>query len=507
MVKRPLVLAISGALALPLGAASARAAEVEPMLHVRETWTDNLVLSPQPVSDRVTEVNPGVRVSSEGPSHRASAEVQWFAYSFARNKDVSVDRRTHRASANLDAVLIRDTLTLTALVAQAPQSVSPFGPSLLRQEYSQANRADVRQMAIAPTLYHQLGNFADAQVMLRHDRSESDQAGFSDRSSSSASASLSSGNRLARMGWRVSLQHSDIDFSNRTDTSTDHAQAELRYRLGSTLTPLVRAGYERYQFDAGIGSQGRSWSAGFDWTPSSRSQLQASAGRRFFGSSYHFDASHRTRAAQFRLTYLEDVGFSSSPTMLAAGRDTASMFDSLLKGRIPDARERADAVQAILRASGLPARLTENTEYLSNRYYLQRNLNFSMAYQFNRLTALVNAFRNRSEALESSERDVALVGSLAGAYDNTSQRGASAAVRWALGRRTDLKLSLEARDVTSRSRPAEDQQRAVRISASRQLSKHLGLSMEMRHVRGTQFMQQGGRYRENAVALSLSMRL
>ena len=499
---RPLALLVGSALALPLAAAEF---DLQPTLSLRETWTDNVTLTPDAISERVTEVNPGLRLTSIGPRHRLVGDFQWFAYSFARNKDLALERRSRQASAHLDAVLAPELLTLAASIDQSPHSVTPFGPTLVRPLYSNNNRADVRTFSVAPTLHQRWSSFATAQLMLRHHRTESGLANFIDRQANSAQAQVASGPAFSRVGWRLALSHDATDFESRTDTTSDNANLELRYRLTPTLTPTMEVGYERYDFAAGIGQRGRSWNLGLDWAPGTRTHVKASAGRRFFGSAYHVDASHRSRATVWRLGYQETIDTARNPTMLPAG-DTASLFDQLLKSRLPDPATRAGAVEELMRGAGLPANLGSATEFLSNRYFLSKNLNLSMAYQFSRLTATVDVFASRRRALESSGIDALLYGSQADAMNNTRQGGANARLRWTLGPRTDVSLALETRRTRSLSTDISTDQRALRLGGTRKLGRHVSASVEARRTSGTQFLM-GGRYRENALAVGLTVQL
>jgi hypothetical protein len=126
---------------------------------------------------------------------------------------------------------------------------------------------------------------------------------------------------------------------------------------------------------------GPSYLAGFVWTPTSRTSIDARFGHSYLGRTGSLMAVQRNRHLVSRVTYTDQVTTTRAQFLLPAAIDTAAMLDRLFSSTIPDPIERAQAVQAYMAATGLPPSLANNINYLSNRYMREKRLQAAYIYK------------------------------------------------------------------------------------------------------------------------------
>ena len=267
------------------------------------------------------------------------------------------------------------------------------------------------------------------------------------------------------------------------------------------------AGYDKYDYDAlGGVTKGRSWSLGGIYTPSSRTRIEASAGRRYYGDSYQLSVSHRARRAAFSLSYNDAVSNTRSQFLLPSTVDTAAMLDSLFLSAFPDPVARRAAVDAYISATGLPPSLADSINYFSNRYFLQKQLRAAIVLRGSRTRAVFSVSGMRRNALSTAEADSALLGpSSLTLNDDTEQRGASAVWNYRLDGKTDFNASIEASRVESVTTGLVRDHTSARLSLNYQFERKLSGVLELRRLTGP---SAGGRdkYVENALSAGVLMK-
>jgi uncharacterized protein (PEP-CTERM system associated) len=174
---------------------------------------------------------------------------------------------------------------------------------------------------------------------------------------------------------------------------------------------------------------------------------------------------------------------------------------------IPDAAERRLAVQAYLQATGLPASLANDVNYLSNRYMLQKQFQASAGFNGAHSLLLLSVFDTRNQALSLQQADSQLLGStLSSLNDNVRQRGVSANFNYRLSSRSQASAGVTVSRSDSLTTAVRQDNRALRVGLTRQLERRLQGQLELRRVQGTATAG-GHSYTENAVAGTLSMTL
>ena len=513
--------AVAQAWARPLAAPLAMAAlllapaaradwKFTPTLDLRQTYTDNVGLQPDAFARNqlVSTIAPGLRVKHTGPRLVLNANYE-YQYFHMTDKDIPGTARNARVmDGDAKARLVDDLFYVDASASIQQRAISGFGP-VSNNDYSNANKTEVKTWRVSPYLVHRFGSTANTE--LRYTRDSVD-AGNLNRFGTSESDMLSfrldSGPSFNTLAWGLQLSAQKIDYSLTNDSDIKTANAYLRYIVSPMLSLTAGVGYDEFDYQAleGAATRGNAWNAGFNWTPSRRTSLMASIGRRYFGPSRQLKALHRSRSTSWSISYDDSVSTTRDNFLQETAVSTASLLDGFFAAEYPNPVERARAIETYIRAAGLPPTVGNDVNYLTNRFSLQKQLRASMAYRQSRTGATVGLYRVRREALSVREADSALLGNAINTLnDNVDQKGVTAALDYRLTARTKLSMIADISHTASLVDDLRARSNALRFSARHQIRARMVGTAEVRRVQGS--VLGGQKYTENAVSATLSMQL
>jgi uncharacterized protein (PEP-CTERM system associated) len=289
------------------------------------SFTDNANQSAtDPENALILSVTPSFTLSSQG-SRRVQATLQYGLTGVARfGEDDSTDLY-HNLNAMGKAELIDDFLFIDGSARISQELISLLG-SPADAEINDSNRATVGTYTISPYIQQRLGTFANAEARYTHSGAIFENDVASDAVSNAFNASLNSGTRFTDLSWGLAYSIRDVNNrdSNVSDSTFESATFSLGYVLTRTFRVFGTVGQEWNDYVSVTDTDGSSWSAGFGWSPSRRTSLEASIGERFFGDTYSVTARHRTHTSNWNLSYAEDISDISQ----FAGT-TGTMYDYL----------------------------------------------------------------------------------------------------------------------------------------------------------------------------------
>ncbi len=503
---RPLALA---ALSL-LGAQAAPALAAEwrftPELTLRETYSDNYNLAPSgsEQSGFVTEIAPGFTVTGQGRRAQFRATYQGRSVNYSGGRGSNFQNYLDSSGR---AELVDDFMFIDGTANSSNVSTSAFGPQALDSTYATGNRSEVRSYSISPYIRKRFGSDARGELRYTHQGVSSDTGGFANYNSDRLNGSLSSGESYRSLGWDVSGSTQQSRYSDVDSVRSDYVNGTLRYRLTEQFSLTGSAGYERYTYQTlGDAPSGPSWSVGFDWKPSSRTSLAATAGRRFYGSAYTLNGTHRSRYTTWNISYNEDITSQQEQFANSGSVSTSSFLNQAFLANIPDPVARSQAVDAFIRATNLPATLANGNQGLSNRFFLQKRLQASVAYTGGKSTAVLSAYDTlRKPQSENNSNSGFGNGNLLFS-DETRQRGVSGLYSLRLSTLSTMNLNAQYYRTTSLLSNITDDNKLVTLGLSHQFSSRTSGTVELRRYQGS-FNQTGNDFTENAISAYLSMRL
>jgi uncharacterized protein (PEP-CTERM system associated) len=373
------------------------------------TYTDNVNQSPSNTEDAlILSVTPNFTLRTEG-SRRLNATIQYGLTGVARFGGRDDTDLFHNLNAAGTAELVEDFFFIDAS-ARVSQELLSLSGSPADATINPDNRATAGSYSISPYVKQRVGTFADFQARYTTGGSFFNDSSVNDLISNTFNASLVSGSRFNTLNWGLNYDYRIVADRDSGDTDTSYTYDRLNLSLGYALTRKFRlignVGQERIRYDAASAQDidDTVWSAGFSWTPSRRTSLQATAGERFFGNTYDVSASYRARASTFRVSYTEDVSDISQATLREG---TIYLF--LCPG--PNPGDPPVFVESPFLISPAPGCILLGSQAglipsLSNGLYVAKTFRAGVNWGVRRISYSVNAFDiRRSYLLQENAED------------------------------------------------------------------------------------------------------
>ncbi|HKQ25364.1 MAG TPA: TIGR03016 family PEP-CTERM system-associated outer membrane protein [Burkholderiales bacterium] len=379
--------------------------EIVPTLTVAETYTDNISLTPDAAkqTDWVTQVIPSVSVVATGARLRFNATYSPEITYYARGqKDNQVYQRLNATGT---AELAKQLLFVDAGAKVDQYNVSLQGPITDSNVYTTGNRSTVKTLFASPYLKHDFGDNLSAEARYTYSVVDSDDtSGLSDSVANRVDLLLASGPAYKVFTWDLSYSRENTDYSDRLfDNGFEVSSASARRLITPTLGLLASVGYEDYFSTIGRASEGLLWSAGFDWAPTPRTRLVATAGERFYDNTYFLDFNHRTRLTTWGAGYSETITTTRNEFFIPAISSTSTYVDTLFTSRFPDPVARQKAVEEFIARTGLPPSLNAPINVFVNTRFLQKRSNASAGIVGVRNVLIANVFEQTVEGLAGNQ--------------------------------------------------------------------------------------------------------
>lgn len=493
-------------LALTAGPIDAAQWDVVPALSVVETYSDNIFLAPEAsrISEWVTQVVPGISIKATGARLRLDVKYAPEIISYAES--TQDDDVFHRGDAVANLELSKDLLFLEAGAKINQYNVSLQGPLTTSNVNITGNRATAATSYVSPYLLRDIGSAARVEARYTYSALKTDepQAALPDNDAHRVKLQLSSGPTYRLLTWDVAYTGESIKYETQQETTSEVFTASARRLITSTAGLLAQAGYERYDTGAPAALEDPRWAAGFEWTPTPRTRLAATAGQRLGDETYSFEFRHRTRLTTWSATYAEDVTTSREQFFLPETASTAGALDQAFLSQYPDPVKRQEAVQEFITKTGLPPSLGAPVNFFSDALFLQKRWLASIGLQGIRNTLVTNAFWESRRQL-SAGTIFPNAGDFA-ASESIETAGASLA--WGLRLTARNTWNLEAGYTRSKflDTGQVDDFTYFRAGLTRQFQPRVSGSLYYRLQRSDPRQGGGTEYTENSAAASLSLR-
>jgi uncharacterized protein (PEP-CTERM system associated) len=476
---------------------------VTPSLTLSETYTDNVFLSPRgsQQSDWITQVIPGISVTTNGPRLRLDASYAPEVVYHAQTE--REDKVFHRGNAVGTLELADELLFLEAGARVDQYDVSLQGPLTTSNVNITDNRATAATTYVSPYLRRDIGSAARAEARLTYSTfaSDEDQPTLPDNTARRILLRLTNGPAYRRLTWEAAYTGESIKYDTQQETTSKVLTVSARRSITSTVGLLVLAGYERYDTGLPEALEDPRYSAGLDWTPTSRTRLAATAGQRLGDETYSFEFRHRTRLTIWNVTYAEDVTTSREQFFVPATQSTAGALDQIFLSQYPDPVARQKAVQEFTARMGLAPSLGAPVNFFSDQLFLQKRWLASAGLQGSRNTLVATAFWEKRE----------LAGGTLSPVDDfaasESIRTSGGSLAWGLRLAARTTWNLQAGYTRSEFLDSGQVDDFVTLQAgfTRQLQPRVSGSLSYR-LQNKDSTQAGAEYRENAGIASLLMR-
>lgn len=479
--------------------------DIVPTLIAEETYTDNVRLAPagSERGDFVTRLRPGVSIIGSGPRLRLSAAFAAEALYSVRTGNTAINPQLNAGG---NAELVQQLLFVDASASISQQNISLLGPQADSNVNDTGNRTTVKSFLVSPYLRHAFGTVAEGEARLRYSTVSSDAASssLSNSQATGLGLRLASGPSFKLYTWNIAYNTDTIYYTDSQDVTTQRISATGTRLITPQVTVVSTVGYEESDYlTLGPAPKGTFWNAGLDWTPTPRTRVAATTGKRYFGKTYTFDFSHRTRLTVWSANYSEDVTTAREQVLVPTTVDTAGFLDTLFLSRFPDPALRQQAVRDFIARNGLPPSLTVPLNFFTNQIFLDKRWQASVGILGVRNTVFANVFRSTR-----TPEDISAASPASGDFAATSgveQTGASVNWNWRLSPRTasNVDVGYTRSDFSGIGR--EDSLKFIRFTLTHQFQPKLSGSLNYHRLQNDS-SQSGAGYTENAVSAALNMR-
>ena len=377
--------------------------KIVPSLGVEARYSDNVSLTSDAAKqdDLITLVTPGISIAATGARLRFNANYNPEVAYYARGQQDTEVYQQFDATGN--AELLERLLFFDAGANVSQQNVSLLGPLTTSNVNTTGNRATVGTLYASPYLRREVGSGVQAEARYAYSVVKSDDP--SDLSNSVGdliNLRLESGPAYKLLAWNLDYFRGNVDYEVESDTSAEVILANARRLITPIVGLLAQVGHENHETGVvGPKLEGRRWSAGFDWEPSPRTRLAATAGERFFGDAYFLDLRYRTRLTTWCAGFIQKVSSTRAEFFVPTTSSVIGDGNPLSSSRFSDTEPCEYAVESVIAQTGLPS-LVAPVNFFSSQLFLVKRFQASAAIQGVRNVLIVNVFDESREASAGS---------------------------------------------------------------------------------------------------------
>jgi uncharacterized protein (PEP-CTERM system associated) len=477
---------------------------ITPNLTASERYTDNVNLapsgSPNKKSDFITEIRPGVSIYKNG--RRLKVNINYSLQSLTYLNTTQNNALNHQLNGVANAELLEDFLYLDLRSAIYQQNINALAPIGLGNTNATNNLSTVGTYSISPYIRKRFGTFADLNYRLSQSGVYYDTQGINNSTVQNVLGSLNSGSRFNDVFWGLDYSYTKNKNTITPDTEFEKGSATLGYALTPKFKVHATGGIERNNFISLGNSKvdGPFWNVGFDWAPTIRTQIGATVGQRFFGNTYSFNLTERTRRTTWNARYSEDITTTSGNIATAGLVGVYYACITPPQGTVPVATTSNGLFVVLIPVGTQPA-----TQYgcqvtnlgaiginlsLVNDVFVAKNLTAGMSYSLGRSIFSLNGFNLRRDFQQG------------GSYDR--QTGVFAGWNWRLTPLASFNLNGNVTRIDVATSNQTNNFWALSAGLNRQFQPKLNGSVIVRHqVQTTN--RPGSGYTENSITALINM--
>ena len=346
-----------------------------PSASLTETYTSNANYTAQGSSDPdfITSASAALQISGTGARARLDGSIAATGLFYARQTGNDSFAPRVNLVGNLEA--IEKFLFIDAQANVSQTFYSPFGPQPGDLVNATANRYTSQTYSISPYVQGRLGG-TNVSYLLRDDNIWTMSSRYGDASIPVPDTYLnqlygSLDSPAAPWGWTIDYTGTRYRPQNRDvygSYTIQIGRGIASYRFNPQFQLSARAGYENTSFPL-TSTNGVTYGAGLQWSPTDRTLVDGFWEHRFFGSSYSAQISHRLPRTALSASFSRGINtYPQNALSIPAGANVASFVDAAFTTRIPDPAERALAVQQFIAQIGIAAHRDEPGEHLCREH-------------------------------------------------------------------------------------------------------------------------------------------
>jgi uncharacterized protein (PEP-CTERM system associated) len=397
---------------------------IVPRVGVTETYTSNVSLSStNPQSELISQVSPGIRLTSTGGRIKGSLDYSLTESLYARGTSGRRSQNALTATGTMEAVDNWAFIDFSGLIGQ--QSISAFGAPAGDGAALNANSTETSVFRLSPYVRGQFGSLAEYQARYSLTSSRSRSTTVSDVSARDLSLSVNGIAARRGAGWTLSADHQTTDYSVARSASSQRISGQVNYPFTDKWGTYVKASRESNDYLATT-SQSQTFTAVgmtftpndearfsidrdnrgstglvINWAPSKRTSVSVTRERRLFGETQNIAIAYRTERTAWTFS---DTRGTVTTTGLSTAATPASLYDLLLTQFSASETDPVKREQygASLQANGIVPSATAIGGFLTSALSLQNQQQVSFALFGARNTVSLTATRSTNTRLDTA---------------------------------------------------------------------------------------------------------
>ena len=473
---------------------------IVPRVSVTETFTNNALLdNANKRSDLITQLSPGIRISSTGGRIKGSIDYSLTELLYSNNSSRNQSINNLNASGTVEAVDGWAFLDFSGNVGQ--QAISAFGTPSSGGVLSRANSTESAVFQLSPYLRGRLGGIADYEARYSIVNSRTASAIVANSDQRDLLLKLASTRSAFGLSWGVDANNQTVDYGAGRSTRSSALNARLQYALNTQWAAYTKIGHESNDFST-VNAQtgdfvalGGSWTPnpdlkvnldkdnrgftglGVNWAPSKRASLTITRDGRLYGATHNIALAYRTPSTAW--TVSDSRSTTSNPSQ-NAGPQSASLYDLLTNQFAAGESDpiRREQYDAFLQANGIKPGQTAVGGFLSSSLSLQRSQQVSFALFGARSTVSLVATRSHNTKLDtlSTAVDDLLTA------NSVVQSGLSANYSYRLTAKSVASLAAARQSTSGSNGVAGTSSKSVTLNLSTQLTRDANASVGARRA-------------------------
>ncbi len=501
------------------GAVPSSGIVIVPRVSVTETFTNNALLqSNGKRSDLISQISPGIRISSSGGRIRGSLDYALNEVVYANGTSGRQSQNALTTAGSIEAIDNWAFVDFSGSISQ--QAVSAFGTFSNNPGTLGGNSTETSVFRLSPYVRGRLAGFADYEARYSLTTNRSRSAVVSDVNSDDMSVRLSSVASRPGSGWSLQAELQSTDYAAGRSTQSQRLNGQLNYPFNNQWGTYVRASHESNDFATATSQQGNFSALGVNWTPneetrfgidrdtsgatglainwapSKRTSVSVTRERRLFGDTQTIALSYRT--ANTAWAFSDSKG---TTTGQPSATGTVSLYN-LLSTQFAQGESdpvKREQYSVFLQSNGITPGAIAIGGFLSSAISLQHQQQLSFVVFGARNTLSVVATR-------SSNTKIDTISTFVDDFATSSvvkQSGLTVTLSHRLTPRASLSLaSSQQRSSGSLGQPGTSF-RSVNLNLSTQLTRDTSASLGARRVL---FDSTTSPYSETAVTGNLNVR-
>jgi len=376
-----------------------RSISMVPRISISETLTDNVRLtSTGQQSDQITEISPGIRISSEGARLKGYFDYAVNEIVYAQSTSSSRTQNALTTFGTLEAVDNWAYLDFSGSISQ--QTISAFGAPSTSNASINANQSEVSSYRVSPYVRGRLGDMARYEARYSRAVTQGDTAAGSGVATADGVVNISGDSAFRNLGWSADASQQTIDYSTGRPTEADRLNLGLSYSITPQLSVSANAGRETNNYTS-IDKQGYGTSGvGVNWFPSENTKFSAALDHRSFGDTHRLSFEHRTARTAWKFTDSKDASATPSQTGITSIGPIYDILYSQFASIEPNPTARAQLVNAYMQANNISPGTNVTSSFLTSALSLTRRQDLLFALLGVRDTITFMATRSESSRLD-----------------------------------------------------------------------------------------------------------